>query len=117
MERAEEALRVTGIWEKVESKLVYGENVSQAAQYASTGNAQVGIIALSLALSPELQKLGKYVIIDDKLHQPLEQGYIITKRAAENKLAFRFADYVASQPARAVMTKYGFILPGKSTAK
>lgn len=115
--RAEEALRATGLWNMVEPKLVFGENVSQAAQFVVTGNAQVGIIALSLALNPELQKRGKYMLIDEKLHQPLEQGYIITKRAAGNKLAKKFAEYIASPPARAVMTKYGFVLPGEDTRK
>jgi len=51
------------VWEKIEAKLVYGENIAQAAQFVQTGNAQVGIIALSLALSPELAKRGSYALI------------------------------------------------------
>jgi molybdate transport system substrate-binding protein len=112
--RAEEALRSSGLWEKIESKLVYGENIANTAQFVQTGNAQVGIIALSLALSPELSAKGGYYLIPDKLHAPLEQGFIITKRAAGNALAKRFAEYMASRPARAVMTKYGFVLPGEA---
>jgi molybdate transport system substrate-binding protein len=115
--RAEEALRSSGLWEKIESKLVYGENIANTAQFVQTGNAQVGIIALSLALSPELSAKGGYYLIPDKLHAPLEQGFIITKRAAGNALAKRFAEYMASRPARAVMTKYGFVLPGEATGK
>lgn len=111
-QRAEEALRVSGLWDRVEPKLVYGENISQTAQYVQSGSAQVGIIALSLALSPELSSKGDYWLIPDKLHKPLEQGYIITKRAANNRLAKQFADYIASDPARAVMSRYGFVLPG-----
>jgi len=111
--RAEEALKAAGVWEKVEPKLVYGENVGQALQFVQTGNAQVGIIALSLALSPELAKQGNYVLISDKLHQPLEQGFIITRRAADNKLAQVFARFVASKEALAIMTRYGFILPNE----
>jgi molybdate transport system substrate-binding protein len=111
--RAEEALKAAGIWGNVESRLVYGENVSQAAQFVQTGNAQVGIIALSLALSPELAKQGSYSLISDKLHQPLEQGFIITKRAADNILAQAFARFIAGKEARAIMTRYGFVLPGK----
>ncbi|MBI5438902.1 MAG: molybdate ABC transporter substrate-binding protein [Nitrosomonadales bacterium] len=110
--RAEEALRATGVWDKVEAKLVYGENVAQAAQFVQTGNAQVGIIALSLALGPELAKQGSYALISDKLHQPLEQGFIITRRAAANPLAQAFARFIAGREARAVMTRYGFVLPG-----
>ncbi|MBV5306584.1 MAG: molybdate ABC transporter substrate-binding protein [Desulfobulbaceae bacterium] len=115
--RAEEALRSSKIWDKVEAKLVYGENIAHTAQFVQTGNAQVGIIALSLAVSPELSNKGGYWLIPDNLHEPLEQGYIITKRAAENVLAKRFADYMGSKEARAVMTKYGFVLPNESTSK
>jgi molybdate transport system substrate-binding protein len=115
--RAEEALRASGLWEKVEPKLVYGENIAHTAQFVQTGNAQVGIIALALAVNPELANKGGNWLIPDKLHEPLEQGFIITKRAAENKLAKKFADYLGGQPARAVMTKYGFVLPGEIAAK
>lgn len=115
--RAEEALRASGVWEKVEPKLVYGEDIAHTAQLVQSGNAQVGIIALSLAVNPELAKRGGYWLIPDKLHQPLEQGFVITKRAADNALARRFADYMSSQPARAMMTKYGFVLPGEAAGK
>jgi molybdate transport system substrate-binding protein len=115
--RAEEALRASGLWEKVEPKLVYGENIAHTAQFVQTGNAQVGVIALSLALNPELAKHGGYWLIPDKLHEPLEQGYIITKRAAGNKLAQQFADYMGSPAARAVMIRYGFVLPGEVAGK
>ena len=111
--RAEEALKASGVWEKVEGKLVYGENVAQAAQFVQTGNAQAGIVALSLALSPELAKRGGYALISDKLHQPLEQGFIITRRAAGNPLALAFARFMSGSEARAIMSRYGFVLPGK----
>lgn len=109
--RAEEALRSTNLWDKVEAKLVYGENIAHTAQFIQTGNAQVGIIALSLAVNPELASKGGYWLIPDKLHQPLEQGFVITKRAENNALAKRFSDYMGSQSVRTVMTKYGFVLP------
>lgn len=115
--RAEEALRASGLWEKVEPKLVYGENISHTAQFVQSGNAQVGIIALSLAISPELAAKGGYWLIPDKLHGPLEQGYIVTRRAEGNPLAARFADYMNSKPARAVMTRYGFVLPDEIAGK
>lgn len=110
--RAEEALRSAGLWDKVEHKLVYGENVAQAAQFVQTGNAQAGIIALSLALSPELSKQGSHALIPEKLHQPLEQGFIITRRAADNPLALAFTRFVMSREARAIMERYGFALTG-----
>jgi molybdate transport system substrate-binding protein len=110
--RAEEALRAAGVWEKAEPKLVYGENIAQTAQYVQTGNAQVGIIALSLAVNPQLAGKGGYRLIPDNLHQPLEQGFLITRRAAGNELARRFADFMSTRPVRAIMTRYGFVLPG-----
>ena len=112
--RAEEALKAAGMWEKVEPKLVYGENIAQTAQYVQSGNAQVGIIALSLALSPELARQGGYALIPDKLHQPLEQGFIITRRAADNSLAREFARFMANKETRVIMTRYGFALPDES---
>ena len=115
--RAEEALRATGVWEKVEPKLVYGENISQTAQFVETGNAQIGIIALSLAVSPTLAKQGGYWLIPEALHQPLEQGFVVTKRAEANPLARSFADFMGEPAARAVMTRYGFVLPGEATGE
>ena len=115
--RAEEALRASGLWDKVEPKLVYGENIAHTAQFVQTGNAQVGIIALALAVNPELSSKGGYWLIPDKLHEPLEQGFIITKRAEGNALAKRFADYMGSPDARRVMVRYGFVLPGEAAGK
>lgn len=115
--RAEEALKAAGLWEKVEPKLVYGENIAQTAQYVQTGNAQIGVIALSLAVNVELAGKGGYWLIPDKLHQPLEQGFVITKRAEGNAVAKRFADYMGSKPARTVMASYGFVLPNEAAGK
>lgn len=112
--RAEEALRSAGLWERLQDKLVQGENIAQTAQFVQTGNAEVGIIALSLALNPVLAAAGGYHLIDDKLHEPLEQGFIITKRAGNNPLASAFADFMSGQKARAIMIRYGFVLPGEN---
>lgn len=108
--RAEEALRAAGVWARVQPKLVLGENIAHAAQFVQTGNAQVGIIALSLAVNPVLAGKGGYWLIPENLHQPLEQGYIITRRAAGNALAWRFAGHVDSPRARAVLKRHGFVL-------
>lgn len=115
--RAEEALRASGVWDKIEPKLVYGENIAHTAQFVQTGNAQIGIIALALAVNPKLASKGGYWLVPDKLHEPLEQGFIITQRAAGSALAKRFADAMGSAAARAVMTKYGFVLPGEAVSK
>ncbi len=112
-QRAEEALRAAGLWSQVEPRLVHGENIAQTAQFVQTGNAQVGLIALALALSPELAAKGGYWLVPDHLHAPLEQGFIITRRAQASALARQFAEHVGSAPARAVMVRYGFTLPGE----
>ena len=115
--RAEEALRSSGLWDKVQHKLVYGENIAQTAQYVQSGNAQVGILALSLVVNPELSQKGGFYLIPYNLHNPLEQGYVITKLGAGKPLAKKFAEYMGSKPARAVMTKYGFVLPSEKAGK
>lgn len=115
--RAEEALRASGLWDKVQAKLVFGENIAQAAQYVQSGNAQIGILALALVISPELAKKGGYYLIPDNLHNSLEQGYVITKHGASKPLAKQFAEYVGSKQARSVMTKYGFTLPNEKSGK
>lgn len=112
--RAKEALERLGLWGKVSPKLVFGENVAQTAQFVETGAADVGVIALSLALSPALSAKGSYALIAQELHQPLDQGYVILKRAASNPLALAFAEFVAKESARAVFRRYGFVLPGES---
>ncbi len=109
--RAEEALKATGVYADVQPKLALAENIGQAAQWVKTGNAQVGIIALSLALSKEMQGSGSYVLIDDQLHQPLEQGFVITKHGSNSALATRFAEYMSTSSSRKIMTSYGFVLP------
>ena len=111
--RAEEALRTAGLWDKLQSKLVFGENIAHTAQFVQTGNAQVGIIAQALAINPELAKKGGYYLIPEKMHQPLDQGYVITKRGRDKPLAKTFAAFMNSKQARVVMTKYGFVLPGE----
>lgn len=115
--RAEEALRASGLWDKVQGKLVLGENIAQTAQFVQSGNAQVGIIALSLALRPELSSRGRYYLIPAALHQPLEQAFVMTKHGVDNPLAKAFAAFIAAPQSRAIMAKYGFALPGEAPGR
>jgi molybdate transport system substrate-binding protein len=110
--RAEEALRHAGLWEAIEDKLVLGENVSQAAQFATSGAADGGIIAYSLALSPNIAKLGDCALIPDSWHEPLRQRMVLLKGAGET--ARMFHDFVMSKPGRTILNRYGFVLPGES---
>ncbi len=109
--RAREALQHKGIWAAVEPKLVLGENVSQAAQFATSGNAQGGIIAYSLALSDEVSKLGTYELIPEDWHEPLNQRMVLLKNAGT--VAEAFYAYINAPAARKIMRKYGFVLPGE----
>ncbi len=114
-QRAEEALHASGLWDKLKPKLVYGENLDQTTQLVQTGNAQVGIIALSMALNPGLSSKGGYALIPEKLYSPMEQAYVITHQGSSNALAKRFAAYLDSAPAHAILTHYGFALPAAAT--
>jgi len=107
--RAEEALRHYNLYDKVKDKLVIGENIAQTAQYAQTGAAEVGIIALSLALSPTMQQAGgKYWLIPAAAHAPLLQGFVLLPHAQGNNGAEKFAAFCDSETARATLRRFGF---------
>jgi molybdate transport system substrate-binding protein len=112
--RAQEALEKAGLWKTLHNKLVYGETIAHTAQYVESGAADVGIVALSLAIAPTLSGKGGYFPIPDTLHLPLEQAFVLLSRAAGNPDARAFADYVASPAARALFERYGFALPEKT---
>jgi molybdate transport system substrate-binding protein len=112
--RAIECLRYYKIDHQVKDKIVEGENVSQAAQFVLTGNAEVGLIALSLALSPEMKTRGKYFLIDEKSYSKLEQGYVIIKKSETNKAVLKFIKFIESDKARKLFGKYGFRLPAEN---
>jgi len=112
--RAQEALEALGLWNKISPKLVFGENIAQAAQFVDSGAAEAGIIALSLMLNPQIKNKGRYVIIPDNLHKPLEQGYVVLKRAENNPEAKAFAAFVASEKGRAIFRAWGFVRPEES---
>ncbi|MBU4528792.1 MAG: molybdate ABC transporter substrate-binding protein [Hoeflea sp.] len=108
-QRAEEALKHRGLWEKVQAHLVLGENVSQAAQFALSGNAEGGIIAYSLALAPEVRALGEFALIPHDWHEPLLQRMALLKNAGP--VAEEFYVYLKTPEAREIMKTFGFVLP------
>ncbi len=112
--RAEEALRHRGLWPAIQSKLVFGENVSQAAQFATSANAQGGIIAYSLALSPKVRALGQFALIPAEWHEPLRQRMALMKTAGA--VASEFYAFAKSPPAREIFRRYGFALPGEAAS-
>lgn len=111
--RAIEFLKSYNLYKKINNKLVEGENISQAAQFVISGNAEIGILALSLALSPEMTKKGNYILIDENTYSPLEQAYIIIKGSETKKEVLKFYDFIESSQARKQFVKYGFRLPNE----
>jgi molybdate transport system substrate-binding protein len=108
---AEAALRSEGLYEAVKERLVFGENITQTAQFVQSGAADVGIIALSLALAPTLRDSGRYWLVPAEAHPPLEQGGAILQRAREPELALAFRDFLLGPEGRAILERYGFVLP------
>ncbi len=108
---AEQTLRKLGLWSSLQPKLVLGENVSQAAQFATSGSADGGIFAFSLALSPAVSKLGSYVLIPAETHDPLRQRMALVKGA--NISARTFYNYLQQSGGREIFKRYGFVLPSE----
>jgi molybdate transport system substrate-binding protein len=109
------ALEKAGILEKVKSKFVYGENISQAAQFVQFGNAQAGIVGLSLALSPAM-KGGKRWEIPADMHPAIEQGVILLNSARNKAQARAFMEFVKGAEARATFERFGFMTPKANAA-
>lgn len=106
---AREALRHAGLWEALQGRLVLGENVSQAAQFATSGNAVAGIFAYSLTFSPAVASRGRFALIPQEAHAPLRQRMALVKGAGpEARAFFRF---LQGAEARAVFSRHGFALP------
>lgn len=107
------ALRHEGIYEEVAGKLVLGENVAQAAQFVETGNAEIGVIALSLALAPVMQEKGRHWQVPPDHFPPLLQGGVIPARAKNPDGAALLREWIISRRGRELLSRYGFILPAE----
>ncbi|MCB2004865.1 MAG: molybdate ABC transporter substrate-binding protein [Burkholderiaceae bacterium] len=108
---AREALQSAGLWDSLQGRLVLGENVSQAAQFAVSGSTQGGIFAYSLAMAPAFASAGRHVLVPEDLHQPLRQRMVLTRKAGP--VARDFYQYLQQPPARAIFKRFGFVLPGE----
>lgn len=104
---ARQALETVGIWERVKPKLVYGDNIRQTLQYAETGNVDVAIVALSLSL----QSRGRWTLIPEELHKPIDQALAVIKSTQNEATARAFATFVKGQQGQAILQKYGFSFP------
>lgn len=104
---AKQALESAGIWDRVKPKLVYGDNIRQTLQYAETGNVDVSIVALSLSV----QSRGRWTLIPEELHKPIDQALAVIKTTKNEQAARAFGAFLASPKGQAIMQKYGFTLP------
>lgn len=110
---AKQALETLGLWDEARPKLVYGENISDTQRLAANGDAEVAVVALSLAIAAG--DGGEWVLIDEDLHQPLEQALVVVAADPIRAEAARaFAEFVNSRQGREVMVSYGFVLPGEA---
>jgi len=106
------ALQAAGVADRVRPKLVYGESVAQAMQFVQSGAAEVGIVALSLAVAPGLENQGRWTEIPPTLYPRMEQGGTILRWAVDVESAKGFRAYLLGTEARALLKQYGFSTPG-----
>lgn len=112
---ADEVLATRGLREGLRKKFVYGENVVQTAQFAETGAADAGFIALSLALTPAMQAKGRYWLIPGAWHAPIRQSGVVIRGGNERDAA-RFRTFLQGNVAGAILERYGYGLPGDDRA-
>ena len=102
------ALKHAGVYDRVTERLVMGENISQAAQFVESGNAQVGFVALAHAVAPAMQRKGKYWIIPADYYPALAQGAVVLSHSRHKPEAADFLQYIKTQEAGEVLRRYGF---------
>jgi molybdate transport system substrate-binding protein len=105
------ALKTDGIYDQVAERLVIGENISQAAQFVESGNAQAGFVALAHALAPGMRGKGKYWEVPTDSSPALAQGVVVLSHSQHKQEAKKFVDYLKTKAAAEILKKYGFTLP------
>jgi len=108
-DRAIELLKSSGLYDKLKDKIIYADNISQTAQFAQTGNAEVAFLALSLTLTPEMK--GSVYLVDNKLYKPVEQSMVLVKSWKTNPEAAKFMKFVLSETCKPIFEKNGYIVP------
>ncbi len=111
---AKQALEKAGVWPQIESRIVLAENVQATMLYARKGDADVALVALSLAVVTDG---GAFLPIDESMHDPLDQELVVCGTGDEAEAAHQFAEFVSSREGREVMTRYGFLLPDETLRK
>lgn len=108
---ARDALQRAGLWDAVTNRLVLADNIAQTVQWVQSGAADVGLVALSLVSAPQLQRVGRWWLVPEEAHAPLEQAAVLTRRGAENPAAREFLQFLRGREARAIFERFGFRLP------
>jgi molybdate transport system substrate-binding protein len=109
---AEAALAKLGLLDAVKPRLVFGENISQTAQFVQSGAADIGILALALTKAPALAGVGRSVEVPLDAYPPLEQAAVLLARAKDNAAARAFCDFLRSPEGTAILKQYGFLVDG-----
>ncbi len=104
-------MKYAGLYEAVASKLVLGENISQTAQFVQTGNADVGLIAMSIAVSPGMKAVGRYAEVPPGTYKPIRQAAIIIRNSSHMEQASKFLGFIRSPEARRAFSEAGFAIP------
>jgi molybdate transport system substrate-binding protein len=109
------AMKHDNVYDKISSKFVLGENISQAASFVASGSADIGIVALSLALAPAMKEKGRYVEISADDYSPLEQAAVILKSSKRKEIARQFIDFLKTPHILELLRSYGFSVPNGSS--
>jgi molybdate transport system substrate-binding protein len=114
---AEAALKKADIYARVANKLVLGENISQAAHFVESGNADAGLLALSLALAPAMTSAGSYYVVPENMYPPIDQGCVILKSSHQKTAAWEFLKFLKRPEIVDLMKQYGFLVPGPDVGR
>jgi molybdate transport system substrate-binding protein len=106
------AMKKLGVYDQVADKLVLGENIAQAAQFVESRAADIGLVALSLAVSPKMKAVGRYWEVPLDAYPRLDQGGVILSATKQPELARQFREMLISPEGRETLRRYGFIIPG-----
>jgi len=105
------AMEHAQVYDRIKDRLVLGENISQTAQFVESGAADVGIIALSLAIAPAMKSKGTYWEVPAEAHPSLDQGAVILKQSKSPEAARAFLEFIKGPNGQEIMKRYGFVVP------
>jgi molybdate transport system substrate-binding protein len=108
---ARDALQRAHLWGAVTNRPVLANNFAQTVQWVQSGAADVGLVALSLVSAPQLQGVGRWWLVPEEAHAPLEQAAVLTIRGAGNPAARRYLEFLRGREARRIFERFGFRLP------